>query len=369
MTEDEYLQSVYKSVSDSETVPDTFKSQIQLFFPRAPKSLIQHAAATVRRSSTRSPPTIGELWTPMFLPKDVLYKTLHPPANPHEYALASTGFASNSTVEVVHVDESASRDFDPGFAVFGLWGYIAPGSGLAVDLGKTLVAKNKIHMLHKLGMSQHDIATMIKDSYFMLAPSVLRSVGYIAQLLQPKAPPSDAVVALVQQILHEAETGTIATLKVSGKQLYLDTCANSPDWDALLTILGKQQGFDSLQLTVQRNGKPGYTHEIVLCGMDPIRKVSSRTESACSQHWWNWLRLHTYMYDPVHKSLLSCSVKYVGRAGILAPVTSSWPRRSSSRQQHPSATGEQSTSAIRAHAAVWSTARAEHGYTAGCAQM
>ena len=64
------------------------------------------------------------------------------------------GFKDNSWIEVTHCNTKlpASTDLsgvtiDTQFAEYGRWFYYARGTGMYMNIGKTIVARNKVHAL------------------------------------------------------------------------------------------------------------------------------------------------------------------------------------------------------------------------------
>lgn len=147
------------------------------------------------------------------------------------------GFKNNSWVEVLH----ACCD-NPNT---GYWLYFAKGSGIEWNIGKTLVAKNKIEALHKLGISFENMAQLFPHFKFRSANGSWMSWQQMAKLKH---------VTNYSQLLKQAAKGT---------EFAITRMSNSVDMDKMLAQLAHKKGYDSVQMTIQPNGNGGWAFEII----------------------------------------------------------------------------------------------------------
>jgi len=213
--------------------------------PNAPKRLKSQKSYN---ESNQKVPDLYDLMQPVWTPDFTVFRNRYP-SNKWWNHGAVSGFADYQNVEIIH-----TPDDNPYYTVFGSWFYYARGSGVGINVGKTLRAKNKIHALNLLGLSTQEIATKFKDVTFMMRTDI----------------PYSSLKALSSQTgLSSSKIVEIATCPErysDNKDLYLiDRLNNSADFDETLFFLGRTQGYETIQFTTQANGNGGWGFEIILC--------------------------------------------------------------------------------------------------------
>lgn len=259
-----------------EFIPETFiKSQGNIYFPS------EH---------DWNPPEMNKLWYPIWYNGgpdtgcgSSCARNLYPPNNWLDYKNRK-GFESNTFVESLH-----TIDDNPFYTVSGFWLYYAVGSGVWIDIGRTVKAVNKIHALNLLGLDEVDIGGLIMTSEFMVnnSPLSLKVVDLVKKLYPHIPQLKNACIELVKEILTFS-TQQSPTQPLAGGELermyLIDRVNNSADWDSYISMIARSQGYQSIQFTVQANGNGGWAHEIVYCGTTPLVKI-------VESEWGGWAQI------------------------------------------------------------------------------
>jgi hypothetical protein len=220
-------------------------------------------------NAKQGPPKFGQVWKPSLWPKYCLSVSKYNPKNWNSFKGAK-GVPDNTWIEGLHSSFSITN------TTFGVWFYHVKGSGIFVNLGKTLRALNKLDAIIKLGYTFEDIADFIfrdkigiliglKDEFGVLNQDPLRTgLGGIENLEywlngQVADAPDVSKTKLVS-MLKEAAYGT---------DYNLNRINNTGVLDSLFTHLAQSQGYNSVQFTVQSNLYTGWTIEIMILGSDP----------------------------------------------------------------------------------------------------
>lgn len=272
-----YLKKVYPK--DWEKV--NWKDLIFFYSKCAPPQLFQEYNTYYSRSNNYQPPPVSRLWVPIWSVSGILYKNIYPPREWWANSIVK-GFKDNSIVELTHV-----RDDNPLYKVYGYWTYYAKGSGVKYNLGKTIVAKNKVEMLVNLGMSRREIIDILGDTNYLINP--LSPVNSVQELAKKLFRHSDNPLEQLLDILLGKQGYT-----TNRDVLYaIDRVNNTSDFDEKMIKLAKSKGYDSIQLTTQANGNGGWGCEIVFVNVNPLDKVRE-------SDWGGW--------TDIKKRLVGCTV-------------------------------------------------------------
>lgn len=215
------------------------------YVPNVPKRL---NSQKMYNEATQKVPDLYDLMHPVWTPDFTLFRNRYPSTKWWDNKTVS-GFSDCQNIEIMH-----TPDDNPYYTVFGTWFYYAKGSGVAINIGKTLRAKNKLHALRLLGLSTQEIAMKFKDVTFMIRTDI---------------PSSDLKSLSSQTGLSSSKIVEIAMFPErysDHKDLYLiDRLNNSADFDETLFFLSRTQGYDTIQFTTQANGNGGWGFEILIC--------------------------------------------------------------------------------------------------------
>lgn len=208
----------------------------------------------VRRNTERMP-AIGELYSPAIInPVGFVCRNVYPAIGPLNN-VNRNGYSSGSDIEICH-----SNVYN---GTLGIYYYLAKGSGIFVNIGKTLVANNKLHALRLLGQTNEQIADLLYS----------RDTGYWPAYYKGELPPSSQKAYfndLVRQYMikhacskEQAENGVIDA--AINETDYLLGRLNDTGWaiDVSNFNLGRSQGYDTIQLTTQANMNNGWAFEII----------------------------------------------------------------------------------------------------------
>jgi hypothetical protein len=179
----------------------------------------------------------------------------------------AAGDAADSWVEVLHSSFSISN------ATYGVWFYRSLGSGMFVNLGRTLASLNKLDALVKLGFG-----------FTQIAEFILRPVR--GELLDDGVTPASTglggLAGLNYWLSGQTRTDlshilpndvdTIAkylSIAAYGNDYNLNRVCTTGVLDKLITYLLRAAGYYSVQFTVQANLYNGFTTEIMIIGTAP----------------------------------------------------------------------------------------------------
>lgn len=190
------------------------------------------------------------------------------------------GFPDNTAVESVHHlasggeragSHNASTTHYPGQ---GFWVYYGPGTGVWMNLGKTLQSPNKIAAMHTLGMSFEEIVDKNWNSsqYFPKGGACeavqfppTESWSNITAHLSPAA--RNLSPELMLELAAYGNSRLAAKHNVSIDDLrMINRLAQIWSADDDVTLRAKGKGYDTVQFTTQPNGCQGWAHEIVFIG-------------------------------------------------------------------------------------------------------
>jgi hypothetical protein len=151
------------------------------------------------------------------------------------------GFPSYSNVEITH---------NAWYQEPGLYFYLAKGSGIYLNLGKTLIAADKLDAMHKLGLSNMYIFAHTDVLYYNHGVFGW-AINDLYNLAQKQH------MSLKQYINY------IFNVKNEQNNYALSFISSQPSYDNLIYLNAEKQGYDTVQLTAQRNGVDGCGFEIL----------------------------------------------------------------------------------------------------------
>ena len=287
----EYYYYVYPL---AEYYKPNYWESLNYFYCCAPEEIKQYFGGIVPVNDGSEPPPLLSACTPIWFPKDAYAINLHVPYNWWIYPYVK-GFPCYDKVELLHV-----RDDNPAYTVFGYWTYFAKGSGVFYNIGRTLSGMTKLNVLLKLGLSLDDVAGLIINTFFWLdynnTQVSIRS--HAQQLIEGSY---DDITKVKMMIQIQAEPWRYKHM-YSNRNLYLiDRINNSADWDGYITLLARDQGYDTIQFTCAANGNGGHQHEICFVGFPTLVKSNEIT-------WPSWKQLLKRMtiQSPVSRHTEQC---------------------------------------------------------------
>ena len=150
------------------------------------------------------------------------------------------GYPNNSYVEVYH---------QGWYPEPGLFFYVAKGTGIYLNVGKTLIARNKVDALHKLGLSSLDIFLQTPD--ISIGGRFMRPIDYFATHASKK---HESIQQYINQVFDPNYEEQHYKISMFGAFSSLD---------GVLYRYAKQAGYDTVQLTTQRNASGGWGYELL----------------------------------------------------------------------------------------------------------
>jgi len=256
LTVAEYLSYVYPLAAEiiaqmSSPEQQAFFDSLMFYYKLDPQPESTIPEGRLVAANLAELPKLNDLYQLSIInPNGFWLRNIYPPRNPYDN-LYTGGFGDNSQVEVWHSNVYAGGS--------GLYYYLSKGSGVFVDLGKTLVARNKLHALQLLGMTAEEIV----DSGTV--------VGYWPKTTNGKLPAKTATFSTLAKLHAHFHGGSIldaqiavVTSAIKGKSYKIDRL-NATGWnvDRAIFELGQQQGYDTIQMTTQANMCNGWGFEIV----------------------------------------------------------------------------------------------------------
>jgi hypothetical protein len=204
-----------------------------------------------------NPPMLGQIWKPTLFP---LYTGLISKYNKRDWDSFYNKNGDTGWTEVIHSffpSEESGND--------GTWFYRAKGSGIWLNLGKTFVAKNKIHALILLTGLDNTVKVIQKEKNkitFWLGNQVKKDIPWLLKKF----------TLLTLKDIVQISVG-ISNLDVQVEDRYtINRLANTGDLDKY--ILEACEDYDSIQFTIQPNIYPGWTTEILYKGIgDKINNI------------------------------------------------------------------------------------------------
>jgi hypothetical protein len=222
-------------------------------------------------NALQSPPTMGQLWKPSLWNNYTLAVNMYDPKNWNSF-YKSGGDKDNTWVEIFHSSFSVTT------ITYGVWFYRTIGSGIFVNLGKTITGLNKIHMVNLLGMSWLELAKFILrenrgDVFTDKIP--INQTGLGGKLnYWLNGQYSVNTDMLFENIPKTAENlAKILEQACFGDNYNLNRIANTGSLDNLIIFLANNR-YNSIQFTVQPNVYTGFTSELVILGTNKVPYTS-----------------------------------------------------------------------------------------------
>lgn len=293
-TPEEYYQMLYPLSKDGYSAE--YLRLLNFFFPCRPQEVDDYYGPIYIDELMRPPP-MGVLWTPVWFPKGCLAVCEYDPQEWWEYKMRD-GFECDSLVEVIH-----ERDDNPYYTVYGYWAYYTRGSGVFMNVGRSLRARNKIHAMLLMGLSIMDVAGLFKGFSYMINTNVpQKRVVELAREMFSSGTDLDKVEKLIKYVMSVPPCDDEIE-----KYYFADRINNTADIDGYMVLMARALGYDSVQLTVQANGNGGWHHEFVWLGMDDVVKESELT---WPENNWEYITSRMYVSDPVRNLLESCGYDF-----------------------------------------------------------
>lgn len=214
----------------------------------------------------QTPPKYGDVWKPSLWPKFTVAINKFP-ADDWESFYHRQGYPDNTWIEGVH------SAFLPSITTYGVWFYRTIGSGIFVNLGKTVRGRNKLDVLRQLGWTAEDIVdfimrpdkgTVMSDAKVTPMTTGLggpESVG-IWLAGQYEITLADLIKGTGLSILEIVETA----MSPKNNNYNISRLATCGAFDNPAFYMAQKQGYNSIQYTVQPNLYTGYTTEIMIVG-------------------------------------------------------------------------------------------------------
>ncbi|MHA2037186.1 MAG: hypothetical protein ACW98X_12170 [Promethearchaeota archaeon] len=225
----------------------------------------------------QAPPKLEQLWKPSLWPNFTIAVNKYPP-NLWNNFYGSKGKPDNTFVEILN------SGFAPGLITYGVWFYQTVGSGIFLNLNKTIAGLNKFDIIFKLGFSPEMLTEFI-----MRKPADVGTVlsGYSSLVTDVKDPLKTGLGGLanldywkagqvhtnLNDLLHKRNLSlkdlpTLLKQATYESDYKLNRIINTGALDNLLVYLLLKNGYDTAQMTVQPNLYNGWTTEIIVVGED-----------------------------------------------------------------------------------------------------
>ena len=184
-----------------------------------------------------------------------------------------SGIPSNGLAEVYH---------NGWYQEPGLYFYVAKGAGVFLNVGHTLIARNKIDALKKLGLSDKDILKSLPISVFR-------------QVAEGADKQGEKFTEALHDTLSKAQ---------QGHPYEIDRLNDTMSADYLLYETAREKGYDTVQLTNQPNSNGGWAFELVDVRADMNESLKNRWRR---QRYFLQSANATPCYYPLPLETLSCN--------------------------------------------------------------
>lgn len=180
-----------------------------------------------------------------------------------------SGVPSNHLLEVYH---------NGWYQEPGLYFYALKGTGTFLDVGKTLIARNKVDALHKMGLTDSQILQVL--SYYTDGKG---NFQLTFDLIADYADKNNISFNQALEILMKQSREGNGYLS----DRFNATAAN----DYALYMLAREKGYDTVQFTNQANTNGDWAFEIV--------DLRAKLDDSLTQRWVNE-RKYLFIADPFH---------------------------------------------------------------------
>jgi hypothetical protein len=179
------------------------------------------------------------------------------------------GVPSNHLIEVYH---------NGWYQEPGLYFYALKGTGTFLDVGKTLIARNKVDALHKLGLT--DSQTLQVFGYYIdNKGNYLPTFDYISDYADKHDMPFTQALAVLMKRSRDGDGYP--------SDRFNATASN----DYALYKLARSKGYDTVQFTNQANTNGDWGYEIV--------DLRAKLDDSLKERWIKE-RKHLFIADPFH---------------------------------------------------------------------
>jgi hypothetical protein len=166
-------------------------------------------------------------------PYGAIFRNLYHPKQAQQFRYIN-GYPSNSNVEVMHSD---------WYNEPSLYFYVAKGTGIYFNIGKTLRAKNKIDALKKMGLSDIEILSYAPIDMY----TAVKKYAAEHKLTFKKAL-SDVIKSII-----------------NNKNYQWNRYAGGTTYDVILTRLCRKHHYATFQFTMQPNDNKLWGYELMDC--------------------------------------------------------------------------------------------------------
>jgi hypothetical protein len=234
-----YLQAVYP-LADKEKLNRQFFDSLDFYWydPKATASFFKHIATQIGPHSAS--PIVQLSWMAPVAPKNSQSAVVRNRYLAGVSSVMLSGVPSHQLIEVYH---------NGFYQEPGLYFYALKGTGTFLNVGNTLIARNKVDALQKLGLT--DSAILQSDGYFILGGQYLPTFDNIATYADDHGIPFEQALA---DRMHQSATGS---------SYAADRFNATASMDYTLYLLAREKGYDTIQLTNQANTNGGWGFEIV----------------------------------------------------------------------------------------------------------
>jgi hypothetical protein len=260
-----YLEKVYP-LADKNKFNQTFFDSLHFYWydPSATGAFFKNVATEIKLDADPAFICLG--WMVGCEPKGPVNGVVR-----NQYPLAQNtptlkGASSNQLVEVYH---------NGWYQEPGLYFYVLKGTGVFLNVGKTLIARNKVDALHKMGLS--DVERLRILTYYLDGSTYVPTYDAIAQYADTHDLHFDQALILMMKQARE------------GTNYLADRFNATASCDFALYLLAREKGYDTVQLTNQGNINGGWGYEIV----DVRANISDSLEK-------RWIKERQYLFlaDP-----------------------------------------------------------------------
>lgn len=245
ITDDTYLAKVYPLLTKEERRHIPIKSLGFYYYPY-PISL----QGAMQNLNPHKPQKLNTLYCLSWMTRcgyavnGALFRNLYDMRNTSLFKYRH-GFPSDSLVEVIH----DSWYFEPA-----IYYYQAKGTGIFLDVGKTLVASNKVDALKKLGLTDVQVLNVSNhyvyfDSSLLFGNSYNLFKGYAEKNKIP-------FLQALPKIMH---------IIIDNENYDINRAADSSSYDLALYFLCRKKHYDTIQFTTSPNDNGGWAYEIMDC--------------------------------------------------------------------------------------------------------
>ena len=214
----------------------------------------------------QAPPKLNQLWKPSLWPNFTIAVNKYPPNNWNDF-YGAKGKPDDTWVEITN------SGFAPGATTYGVWFYQTIGSGIFVNVGKTIVGLNKLDIIFKTGFTAEMLSDFIlrdyADSPLKIDPMKtglggLKSLDYwlpgqyhtnLGEMFANRKLSSDDLPSILKKAAYDND-------------YKLNRLVNTGVLDLLMTHLLMKNGYNSAQMTCQPNLYNGWAVEIIVVGQN-----------------------------------------------------------------------------------------------------